>query len=78
MVVYEQCEKCEKYVEETDYFSGIGLVCKECSKKLRSSNSPTASSNEESLICVKEFAYGSPKSSPTEMTSPNPSIKEKN
>jgi len=34
MTVYEQCEKCKKYVEETDYISGIGLVCKSCSKKI--------------------------------------------
>ena len=30
---------------------------------------------ERDLICVKEFAYGSPKLSPTEITSPNPNIK---
>lgn len=34
-IVYTKCEKCGKWIVERDmdYFTGIGLVCTECSKK---------------------------------------------
>ena len=37
MTVYEECVRCEKYIEytNTDYIAGIGLVCKTCSKIIR-------------------------------------------
>jgi len=39
MAIYEQCSKCNKFIfegekSESNYFSGIGLVCPECSKIL--------------------------------------------
>ena len=45
MTVYEECSKCGDYVEDTDYISGIGLVCKWCSRKIREEKK-----NEETKI----------------------------
>lgn len=35
MTLYEQCSKCNEWVIDIDYLSGIGLVCKSCSRKIR-------------------------------------------
>jgi len=35
MTVYERCERCDEFVEFTDYFAEIGIVCKDCSYEIR-------------------------------------------
>jgi len=48
MTIYELCENCGEYVDETDYFAGEGLVCKKCSKKLRENASSEKSEVKKS------------------------------
>ena len=47
MAIYEQCSKCYGHFEETDYISGIGLVCKKCSKIIRKSEINQEESTKE-------------------------------
>ena len=74
MATYVECEKCGNFAIEV--IGDRELSCEYCETIAPCSNSSeqSSSSQSEDLICVKEFAYGSPKFFPTEKTFLNANI----